>query len=51
MVYVRRSLGGACSGALWTVEMSCSRRSLDVVRLLYFDTACQAMSAWTGLPK
>jgi hypothetical protein len=38
MVYMRRSIGGAYSGALWTVEVSWIRRSLDVIRLLCFDT-------------
>ena len=27
MVYMCQSLGGSCSGALWTVAMSWSRRS------------------------
>jgi hypothetical protein len=28
MVYMRQSPGGSCSGALWTVAVSWSRRSL-----------------------
>jgi hypothetical protein len=37
MAYMRRSLGGSCSGSMWTVAMSWSRRSFGVVRLLCSD--------------
>ena len=29
MVYMRQSPGGSCNGALWTVAMSWSQRSLE----------------------
>jgi hypothetical protein len=38
MVYMRRSLGGSCSGTLWTMAVSWSQKSLGVVQLLCSDT-------------
>jgi hypothetical protein len=52
MVYVRRSLGGSCSGTAWTIEVSWHRRSLGVVWLLCSDTLrvrrCELGSASPG---
>ena len=51
-VYMRWSLGGSCSGALWTMAVSWSRRSLGRhPATLFLHSACQAVSAWTGLPQ
>jgi hypothetical protein len=46
---MHQSSGGCCNGAAWTVEVSWCQRGLGVVRLLYSDTVCQAVLAWTGL--
>ena len=48
MVYMHQSLGGACSGAPWTVEVSWSQRSLGIVRLLCSDTV-HVSGCWLGL--
>jgi hypothetical protein len=50
-VYMHRSLRGSCSSALWIVAVSWSQRSLGRhPATLFWHSACQAMSAWTGPP-